>query len=164
MEIIIGSDHGGFELKESIRRFLSREMNITPFDAGTLSAESVDYPDFGSMVAQRVQNGEFKRGILVCGTGIGMSIVANKFPGIRAALCHDIFTARMSREHNDSNILVVGERVTNNDLPEEMVRVWLTSEFQGGRHQRRLDIITDIEKTICGSQETSPKSTEAVEN
>ena len=164
MEIIIGSDHGGFKLKESIKRYLSEEMDITPFDAGTFSPESVDYPDIGAMVSKRVQNGEFKRGILVCGTGIGMSIVANKFPGIRAALCHDIFTARMSREHNDSNIFVVGERVTNNDPPEDMIKVWLTSEFQGGRHQRRLDIITDTEKGICDSQGRRSKSTGAVES
>lgn len=156
MRIIIGSDHGGLELKESIKQSLSKDMNIDFYDVGTCSSESVDYPTFGSMVAQKVQMGEFERGILLCGTGIGMSIVANKFPKIRAALCHDIYTARMSREHNDSNILIIGGRVTGKDVAIEIVKVWLTSEFQGGRHQRRLEKIADIEKAICDFQSTRP--------
>lgn len=154
MRIIIGCDHGGFELKESIKQFLSADMKIDLYDAGIYSCESVDYPDYGSVVAEKVQRGEFERGILFCGTGIGMSIVANKYPKIRAALCHDIFTARMSREHNDSNILVIGGRVTGKDLAEEVVRTWVTSKFQGGRHRRRLEKIRDIEMTIHGSQPT----------
>ena len=148
MRIIIGSDHGGFELKESIKQSLSKDMKIDFYDVGTFNSESVDYPTFGSMVAEKVQMGEFERGILVCGTGIGMSIVANRFPKIRAALCHDTYTARMSREHNDSNILIIGGRVTGEDVAMEIVKVWLTSEFQGGRHQRRLEKIADIEKAI----------------
>lgn len=151
MRIIIGCDHGGFELKESIKQFLLNDIKTDFCDVGTFSGESVDYPEFGSMVAEKVQRGEFERGILICGTGIGMSIVANRFPKIRAALCHDTYTARMSREHNDSNILVIGGRVTGKDLAEEMVRIWLASKFQGGRHQRRLEKITDIEQAICGS-------------
>ncbi|MFH1625061.1 MAG: ribose 5-phosphate isomerase B [Pseudomonadota bacterium] len=155
MRIIIGCDHGGFELKEFIKQFLSHDIKVDFYDAGTFSNESVDYPYFGSVVAEKVQNGEFERGILICGTGIGMSIVANRFPKIRAALCHDTYTARMSREHNDSNILVIGGRVTDKELAREMLRVWLTSEFQGGRHQRRLEKIADIEKTVCCSQSTT---------
>ena len=148
MKIVIGCDHGGFELKEFIKIFLSNEMKVTPDDVGTFSNDSVDYPDIGIKVAQKVQSGEFERGILICGTGIGMSIVANRFPKIRAALCHDTYTARMSREHNNSNILVIGGRITEENIAKEIVRIWLTSKFQGGRHQRRLDGITDIENTI----------------
>jgi len=158
MRIVIGSDHGGFELKESVKLFLSNDMKADFCDVGTFSGESVDYADFGAIVAKNVQGGEFERGILICGTGIGMSIVANRFPKIRAALCHDAFTARMSREHNDSNILVIGGRVTGKDLATEMVRTWLTTKFQEGRHTRRLAKITDIEKAIYASQ--SNKNTE----
>jgi ribose 5-phosphate isomerase B len=156
MKIIIGSDHGGFELKELIKQSLSEDMRIDFYDVGTFSSESVDYPAFGSIVAQKVQRGEFERGILICGTGIGMSIVANRFPKVRAALCHDVYTARMSREHNDSNILIIGGRVTGKDVAMEIVKVWITSEFQGGRHQQRLEKIADIEKAICNPKSTMP--------
>lgn len=148
MKVIIGCDHGGFELKEFTKQFLSNDMGIDPCDVGTFNDNSVDYPDIGRVVSERIQRGEFERGILICGTGIGMSIVANRFPRVRAALCHDIYTARMSREHNDSNILIIGGRVTQKDHVKEIIRVWFTSEFQGGRHQRRLDKITAIEKVI----------------
>jgi ribose 5-phosphate isomerase B len=151
MKIVIGCDHGGFELKEVIKKFLSNEMKVTPDDVGTFSNDSVDYPDIGIKVAKKVQSGEFERGILICGTGIGMSIVANRFPKIRAALCHDTYTARMSREHNNSNILVIGGRITEENLAKEIVRIWLASKFQGGRHQRRLDEITDMENTIISN-------------
>ncbi len=151
MKIVIGCDHGGFELKEVIKKFLSNEMKVTPDDVGTFSNDSVDYPDIGIKVAKKVQSGEFERGILICGTGIGMSIVANRFPKIRAALCHDTYTARMSREHNNSNILVIGGRITEENLTKEIVRIWLASKFQGGRHQRRLDEITDMENTIISN-------------
>jgi ribose 5-phosphate isomerase B len=151
MKIVIGCDHGGFELKEVIKKFLSNEMKVTPDDVGTFSNDSVDYPDIGIKVAKKVQSGEFERGILICGTGIGMSIVANRFPKIRAALCHDTYTARMSREHNNSNILAIGGRITEENLAKEIVRIWLASKFQGGRHQRRLDEITDMENTIISN-------------
>jgi ribose 5-phosphate isomerase B len=151
VKIVIGCDHGGFELKEVIKKFLSNEMKVTPDDVGTFSNDSVDYPDIGIKVAKKVQSGEFERGILICGTGIGMSIVANRFPKIRAALCHDTYTARMSREHNNSNILVIGGRITEENLAKEIVRIWLASKFQGGRHQRRLDEITDMENTIISN-------------
>lgn len=154
MRIIIGCDHGGFELKESIRRFLSNDVRTDLYDAGTFSAEPVDYPDIGALVAEQVRRSSFDRGILICGTGVGMSIVANKFPGIRAALCHDVYTVKMSREHNDSNILVIGGRVTGKEMAQEMVEIWLTTGFQSGRHQRRLEKITTVEATICGSQST----------
>lgn len=108
--------------------------------------ESVDYPDFGEKVAYNISIGKTKRGILICGTGIGMSIVANKFPNVRAALVHDQFTAKMSREHNDANILILGERVLEPDIAKELVDIWLKTGFTGGRHQRRLDKIKEIEK------------------
>ena len=148
MKIVIGCDHGGFDLKEVIKLFLSNDLKVAVDDVGTFSTDSVDYPDIGMKVAKKVQSKEFERGILLCGTGIGMSIVANRFPKIRAALCHDTYTARMSREHNNSNILVIGARITEENIAKEMVRIWLTTKFQGGRHQRRLDGITDIENTI----------------
>ena len=145
MNIVIASDQGGFELKEELKTFL-KDMGISFTDLGIVNGESVDYPDFGMALAERVSSGEFERGILLCGTGIGMSIVANKFPKIRAALVWDTFTARMAREHNDANILVIGGRTTEKGLAKEMVKVWLDAKFEGGRHQRRLDKIRDIEK------------------
>lgn len=145
MNIAIASDHGGFELKEEIKAFL-KDMGIECSDLGVANGESVDYPDFGMALARRVSDGEFERGILICGTGIGMSIVANKFPKIRAALVWDTFTARMSREHNDANVLVIGGRTTEKALAKEMVKVWLDAMFEGGRHQKRLDKIREIEK------------------
>mgnify|MGYP005836879789 CR=1 FL=1 len=144
MKVAIASDHGGFELKQNIREILA-ELDIEYEDLGPLSCESVDYPDFALPVAERVASGEFTRGILVCGTGIGMSIAANKVPGIRAALCHDTFSARATREHNDSNILALGERVVGKGLAGEIVKIWLTTEFAGGRHQKRVEKITQIE-------------------
>jgi ribose 5-phosphate isomerase B len=143
MKIAIASDHGGFELKEQIKQIL-QSMNIDFEDFGTGSTESVDYPDFAEKVAREVQHGG--RGILCCGTGIGMSISANKFRGIRAALCHDEFTARLSRQHNDANILVLGGRVQL--TPENvvaMIQTWIQTEYEGGRHQRRLEKIEQME-------------------
>ena len=146
MNIAIASDHGGFELKEELKAFLKR-MGISCSDLGTTNGEeSVDYPDFGMELARRVSNGEIERGILFCGTGIGMSIVANKFPNVRAALVWDTFTARMAREHNDANILVMGGRTTDKESAKEMVKTWLEAKFEGGRHQRRLEKIREIEK------------------
>jgi ribose 5-phosphate isomerase B len=144
---IIVSDHGGLEIKEAVKGFF-KGRGIAVRDLGTLNADSVDYPDFGEKAARAVARGEAEKGILICGTGIGMSIVANKFPGVRAALVTDEFTARMSKEHNNANILVMGGRVLT---PEEsccMVGVWLDAVFEGGRHQRRLDKIAQIEEDI----------------
>lgn len=144
-KIAIASDHAGRELKDILKDFMVRE-GYAVLDLGTDADESVDYPDYGFAVADRVSRGEVERGILVCGTGIGMSIVANKFKGVRAALVGDVFTARMAKEHNNANILVIGGRVVGTALAEEMVRTWLTTEFAAGRHQRRLDKIAEIEK------------------
>jgi len=136
MRIALGSDHGGFELKERIRRLLDG-MGYSVEDVGCHSTDPVDYPEPGRRVAELVASGECERGILVCGTGIGMSIVANRKPGIRAALCHEPYTARLSREHNDANVLCLGGRVIGPALAEDMVRVWLATPFCRGRHARR---------------------------
>ena len=144
--IIIGSDHAAFDLKEKIKAFLV-DRGIDVEDAGPHSEDSVDYPDFGIKVASMVSTGKFERGILLCGTGIGMSMVANKFPHVRAALCSDLFSAIMSRRHNNSNILVLGGRVVGEALAMEMVRAWLETPFDGGRHQLRIDKFDQIDST-----------------
>ena len=136
--IVIGSDHAAYALKEKIKAFLI-ERSINVEDVGCYSEDSVDYPDVGIKLAAMVSSGKFDKGILMCGTGIGMSMVANKFPHVRAALCADIFSAVMSRRHNDSNILVLGGRVIGDILAMEIVKVWLETPFDGGRHQRRLE-------------------------
>jgi ribose 5-phosphate isomerase B len=141
MKLAIGADHGGFELKQEVVHYLLSLPNIEVSDFGTATKDSVDYPDYGKKVSEAVTNGSVERGILICGTGIGMSIVANRFPKVRAALCHDHFTARMSREHNDANVLVMGERVIGRGVALEIVKTWLETEFAGGRHQLRLDKI-----------------------
>ena len=148
MRIIIGSDHAGFALKESVKGFLSA-AGYRVFDAGTHRDESVDYPDYGILAAGRVSSGEFEKGILVCGSGVGMAIVANKFPGIRAALCLDEETARLSRQHNDSNILVLAGRKTEAAAAERIIKTWLETPFEGGRHQKRLDKIRELEQKLC---------------
>ena len=148
MKLAIGADHGGYILKKEIVDILSKIGNIEVADYGTFGPESVDYPDYGMKVSEAVSNGTVDRGILICGTGIGMSIVANRFPNVRAALCHDNFTARMSRLHNDANVLVMGERVIGRGVALDIVKAWLETEFEGSRHQRRLDKIGDIEKSI----------------
>ncbi len=144
MTIAIGSDHGGFRLKEEIKNLLE-EKNLAYRDFGTHSTDSVDYPDIASSVAGAVVAGECDRGILICGTGIGISIAANKINGIRAALCHDVFSAQMSREHNDANILAMGERVIGPGLARAIVEKWLTTEFSGGRHAGRVCKISELE-------------------
>lgn len=136
--IVIGSDHGAYDLKEKIKIFLI-EGSIDVEDVGCFSENSVDYPDYGIKVASMVSSGKFSRGILLCGTGIGMSMVANKFSRVRAALCSDLFSAIMSRRHNDSNILVLGGRVIGDMLALEIVKAWLETPFDGGRHLRRLE-------------------------
>jgi len=144
MKIIIGSDHRGRDLKEKIKTFLS-EQTVPVIDAGPFDGEPVDYPDLGKEVAEKVSSGACERGILICGSGVGMSIVANKFPGVRAALCKDTYCARMSRNHNDANILILGADTTPQDAALAIVDTWMKSEFEGGRHQLRLDKIKEIE-------------------
>lgn len=135
--IAVGSDHGGLELKQVVCEMLQgRGLEFKDF--GTFSDDSVDYPDFGAKVANAVSKGEMEKGILICGTGIGMSIIANKFPGIRAALVHDEFTAQMSKEHNNANILVMGGRILSSEQGVRLAEIWLDTEFEGGRHQNRL--------------------------
>ncbi|MDT8445396.1 MAG: ribose 5-phosphate isomerase B [bacterium] len=138
--IIIGSDHAGFQLKEALKSYLTGK-GFEVRDVGTHEESSVHYPEYGKAVAQAVQAGEFERGVLICGTGIGMSITANRFKGVRATLCHDVDTAKLSREHNNSNVLVLGARVLAKELAEEMLQAWLDTSFAGGRHQDRLDMI-----------------------
>jgi len=145
MKVAIGSDHAGIELKKDIVSLLN-EMKIECIDFGTDSPQSVDYPDFGEKVSKAVSAGNVERGILICGTGIGMSIVANKVPDIRASLCNDLFTAKMSRLHNDANVLVIGGRIVGRDLAKEIVRTWFSTEFEGGRHANRLKKIKLIEE------------------
>jgi ribose 5-phosphate isomerase B len=145
MKIGLASDHGGFELKEELKAFLI-SLGVEPMDMGTFNEDSVDYPDFGIFVAEKVSRGELEKGILICGTGIGMSIVANKFPKVRAALANDLYSSRCSREHNDANILIVGGRIVGKGLAKEIVKIWLETPFAGGRHKRRLEKIEALEK------------------
>ncbi|MEK7688896.1 MAG: ribose 5-phosphate isomerase B [Deltaproteobacteria bacterium] len=145
-KIAIASDHTGRELKEDIKVFLKELGFDNVVDMGSNGNESVDYPDYGIPVAEKVSRGELEKGILICGTGIGMSIVANKFPNVRAALVNDVYSARMAKEHNNANILVIGGRIAGKGLAREMVKTWLGTKFEGGRHQRRLDKIREIEK------------------
>ena len=141
MKIGIGSDHGGFELKE----FIKNEFKDIEFvDYGTKSNESVDYPDFGKAVGEAVVKGEVDRGIVICGTGIGISIAANKVDGIRCALCNDLFSVKMSRQHNNANVLAMGGRVIGTALASEIVKVFLGEDFEGGRHSRRIQKIDEI--------------------
>lgn len=146
--IVIGSDHGGLSLKLALKSYLERR-GVAVTDAGTDNGDSVDYPDFGLKVAEMVATGNVESGILVCGTGIGMSIAANKVPGIRAALVTDVFMARMAKEHNNANVLVLGGRVLDEQKACDLVGTWLDADFEGGRHQGRLDKIAEIEKKYC---------------
>jgi ribose 5-phosphate isomerase B len=137
VEIVFGADHGGFELKEAIIAFLV-DLKYEIIDVGCTSTESVDYPDFAEKAVSHIIDGSCRLGILICGTGIGMSIAANRHMEIRAANCHSEYTARMSREHNDANVLCLGARVVDQEQAFKIVRTWLVSEFVGGRHQRRI--------------------------
>jgi ribose 5-phosphate isomerase B len=136
----IGCDHAGFRLKESVKRWLV-EHAYTVLDLGTDSEEACDYPDFAIALAEAMGTGEVERGILICGTGVGMSMVANKFPHLRAAVCHDPTTARFSRAHNDANVLTLGSRITGEMVALDIVNAWLHTPFEGGRHLRRLEKI-----------------------
>ena len=149
MQIGLACDHGGFELKEELKAFL-RTLNIEPMDMGTSSGDPVDYPDFGARMAEKISRGELEKGILICGTGIGMSIVANKFPRVRAALANDLYSSRCSREHNNANILIIGGRIVGKGLAREIVKVWLETPFVGERHQIRLKKIEALEKKNFG--------------
>jgi len=149
MLFAIGSDHAGFELKTEIAAIL-KQHGHEYIDYGANSTESVDYPDFGEKVSASVSSGQVERGILICGTGIGMSIVANKFRNVRASLCNELFTAKMSRLHNDANILVLGGRIVGRDLAKEIVVTWISTPFEGERHSNRLKKINIIEKRVCG--------------
>ncbi len=145
MQIGLACDHGGFDLKEELKPFL-KSLGFEPMDMGTFNEDSVDYPDFGVLVAEKVSRRELEKGILICGTGIGMSMVANKFPRVRAALANDLYSSRCSREHNDANILIIGGRIVGKGLAKEIVRVWLETPFAGGRHKKRLEKIEALER------------------
>jgi ribose 5-phosphate isomerase B len=142
--VIIGSDHAAFGLKEDIKELVI-DMGFDVKDVGAYSEESVDYADIGVQVASAISKGTHPRGILMCGTGLGMSMIANRFPRVRAALCNDLFSVIMSRQHNDANILVLGGRVTGDVLAKEMVRVWFETPFDGGRHKPRIDKLDQVD-------------------
>lgn len=144
-KIAIASDHGGFQLKEILKEYLKKQ-GYEYKDFGTNSEERVDYPDFAAPVAKLILEKKFARGILICGTGIGMSIAANKFPGIRAALCYDLEAAKLSRGHNDANILALGARMLTPERAKKIVSVWLETDFEGGRYERRIEKIRKIEE------------------
>lgn len=145
MKVALGADHGGYDLKEEIRKHLE-EKGYDILDLGTHSHDSVDYPRFGFAVGDAVINGKAELGIVVCGTGLGISMAANKVSGIRAAVCTETYSARMAREHNNANVLALGGRVTGVGLALDIVDVFVKTDFAGGRHARRVELITDIEK------------------
>ena len=148
MKIAIASDHGGFELKENIKKYLEGR-NIEVLDLGTNSEESVDYPAFGRACGEAVANGDAERGIVCCGTGIGMSMAANKHRGIRAACCSEVYSAELTRRHNDANVLCFGARVIDTEKALELCHVFLTTEYEGGRHQKRVDLIRATEENVA---------------
>ena len=141
MKVIIGSDHAGYDLKEEIRNYLMEKGRYSIKDVGAFSMEPVDYPLIGHELAKHIAEGSFRRGILICGSGIGMSIVANRHRKVRAALCHNLYTVRLSRKHNDANVLVLGGRVLGTGLALDMVELFLSTDFEGGRHLRRVEEI-----------------------
>ena len=145
MRVAVGCDHAGFSLKKVVVGYL-QEAGHEVLDEGTFGEESCDYPEFGERVALRVVSGEAERGIAICATGVGMAMVANKLPGVRAALCNDTYTARYSRLHNDANVLTLGARVIGPGVAEEILRVWMETPFEGGRHSRRLGKLSEIEE------------------
>ncbi|MDI3298822.1 MAG: ribose 5-phosphate isomerase B [Bacillota bacterium] len=144
MRVALGADHGGFRLKQAIRTWLEQAGHEV-LDFGTDSEEACDYPDVARPAAEAVARGEAERAILVCGTGIGMSITANKVPGVRAALCHDAYTARLAREHNDANVLCLGGRVLGPGVAQEVVEIWMSTAFAGGRHARRVAKVDELD-------------------
>ena len=144
MTVALGSDHGGFALKQALVEHLNQK-GVEFKDFGVFCSESADYPDIAVQVAEAVACGEYEKGVILCGTGVGVSIAANKVPGLRAAHCHDVFSAQMSREHNDANILTMGERVIGPGLAAMILDTWLCTDFAGGRHARRVDKIKTYE-------------------
>lgn len=146
MKIVLACDHGGFQLKEAVKEHLIKN-GYSIADIGAYSTDSVDYPDFGKKAAEMVALNEADRGIIICGTGIGISIAANKVKGIRCALCTNEFMAKMSRMHNNANMLALGERVLGKGVAMDIVDIWLSTEFEGGRHENRVNKLMDIEKT-----------------
>lgn len=144
MKIAVGSDHAGYRLKQVLAEYL-RELGYDVVDKGTNGTASVDYPDFAEAVGKAVAEGSVDRGVLVCGTGIGVSIAANKIPGVRAANCSNEYSAEMSRRHNDANVLTMGERVVTPEVGKRILKVWLDSEFEGGRHAERVKKIMNLE-------------------
>ena len=146
-KILIASDHAGFTLKEKLKPYLVKK-GLEVVDLGTCSEDRCDYPQFAYLLARKISEKKFKRGILICKTGIGNSIMANRLHGVRAALVYNVKAARLSREHNDSNVLVLGSAFVNKDLGNRIIDVWLKTEFQGGRHLRRLNLINKLEKKI----------------
>ena len=145
MKITIGSDHGAVELKEEVKKVLAEFEGVEVKDVGTFGTDSVDYPDIAEKVCADVTSGAADRGIVLCGTGIGISIAANKIKGIRCALCNEVYSAKMSREHNNANVLAMGGRVVGYGVAAEVVRTWMTTEFAGGRHERRVNKIMALE-------------------
>lgn len=144
MKITIGSDHGAVELKDAVKKVLA-DLDVEVDDVGTFGTDSVDYPDIAEKVCAAVTSGKSDRGIVLCGTGIGISIAANKIHGIRCALCNDVYSAKMSRKHNNANVLAMGGRVIGYGPAEEIVRAWIATEFEGGRHERRVNKISKLE-------------------
>lgn len=160
MRIAVGADHRGYAVRSRVVEFL-RQRGHEVIDAGVSSADPVDYPDIAASVARMVSAGEVERGILICGTGLGMSIAANKFPGVRAAPCHDDLTAEMSRRHNDLNVLCLSADLLGARLIDRMIEIWLNTPFEGGRHARRVAKITALEQQyLQGEAQTSPKPPE----
>ncbi|OEH85431.1 ribose 5-phosphate isomerase B [Desulfuribacillus stibiiarsenatis] len=145
MKVAIAADHGGYVLKEEIKELI-HEMGYEVFDFGTSNSESVDYPDYALPVAEAVADGRYDRGILICGTGLGMAIAANKVPGVRSVVVHDTFSAKATRQHNDSNVLAMGARVIGFGLAQDIVQTWLQTEYEGGRHDSRVGKIKAIEE------------------
>lgn len=145
MKIVLGSDHGGFSLKEVLKEYLTKK-GIEVVDKGCFSTDSVDYPIYAKYVAETILNKEADFGVIICGTGLGISIAANRFKGIRAALCYNTTMAKLSREHNNANILAMGARMTGDVLAIEILEEFLSTKFEGGRHQRRIDMIEDFDK------------------
>ncbi len=155
MRIAVGTDHRGFPIRSKVIELVQR-LGHEVVDVGTFSPDAVDYPDIAAEVAHKVSHGEVERGILVCGTGLGMCIAANKVPGVRAAPCHDDITAEMSRRHNDANVLCLSGDLLGERLIDRMIEIWLTTPFEGGRHARRVDKITQLERETEAEQHGSP--------
>lgn len=156
--IALGADHAGWKLKEALKAWLIESAHQI-VDFGTHSPEPVDYPDYASQVAEAVASGKVDRGVLICGTGIGMAMVANKVPGVRAALCADLFSARMSREHNDANVLTLAGRLMDRELALEILETWLRTPFSGERHARRLGKLAEIERRYLQDRREEPDGT-----